>query len=101
MLFGRCFKLVVAALFRHEDPAAALLKRAPCKNLELAWMGGPSTVDVMQDFLNEGAVTAFQYCGTSRFKPSIIPKCLRLLVTNVSPSSIAMAAMSESKTCRP
>jgi len=42
-----------------------------------------------------------QYCGTSRFKPSIIPKCLRFLVTNVSPSSIAIAATSESKTCRP
>ena len=55
----------------------------------------------MEGFLNEGIAAAYQYCGTSRFKPSIIPKCLRFLVTNVSPSSMAMAATNESKTCRP
>ena len=59
------------------------------------------TVDVMEGFLNEGTAAAYQYCGTSRFKPSIIPKCLRFLVTNVSPSSIAIAATRESKTRRP
>ena len=26
MLFGRCFEQAVAALFRHEDPAAALIR---------------------------------------------------------------------------
>ncbi len=33
MLFGRCFEQAVAALFRHEDPAAVLFEQwAPCKN---------------------------------------------------------------------
>jgi hypothetical protein len=43
MLFGRCFEQAVAALFRHEDPAAALFEQwAPCKNLELAYSGNES-----------------------------------------------------------
>ena len=33
--------------------------------------------------LNEGTAAADQYCGTSSFKPSIISKCVRFLVTNV------------------
>jgi len=33
MLFGRCFEQAVAALFRHEDPAAVLFEQwAPCKS---------------------------------------------------------------------
>jgi hypothetical protein len=40
MLFGRCFEQAVAALFRHEDPAAILFEQwAPCKNLEMAHSG--------------------------------------------------------------
>ena len=44
---------------------------------------------------------AYQYCGTNRLKPSIMPKCRRFLVTSVRPSSIAVAAIGESKTCSP
>ena len=40
MLFGRCFEQAVAALFRHEDPAAVLFEQwAPWKNLELVYSG--------------------------------------------------------------
>ncbi len=40
MLFGRCFEQALAALFRHEDPAAVLFEQwAPCKNLELTYSG--------------------------------------------------------------
>ena len=40
MLFGRCFEQAVAALFRHEDPAAVLFEQwAPCKSLELVYSG--------------------------------------------------------------
>jgi len=42
-----------------------------------------------------------QYVGNAKFKPLIIAKCLRFLVTSVRRSSIAVAATSESKTCRP
>ena len=38
--FGRCFEQAVAALFRHEDPAAALFEQwAPCKELKLVYSG--------------------------------------------------------------
>ncbi len=38
MLFGRCFEQALAALFRHEDPAAALFEQwAACKHLELIY----------------------------------------------------------------
>jgi hypothetical protein len=38
MLFGRCFEQAVAALFRHEDPAAVLFEQwAPFKNLALLY----------------------------------------------------------------
>jgi hypothetical protein len=38
MLFGRCFEQAVAALFRHEDPAAVLFEQwAPFKNPELLY----------------------------------------------------------------
>ena len=63
----------------------------------LQWSGGP--VLLMRGFfLSGGTSAADQYRGTARSKPSIIPKCLRFLVTNVRPSSIAVAATSESKT---
>src|SRR5271157_1281735 len=40
MLFGRCFEQAVAALFRHEDPAAVLFEQwTPCKNLPLVYSG--------------------------------------------------------------
>ncbi len=44
---------------------------------------------------------AHQYSGTNRLRPSIIAKCLRFLLTSVRPSSIAVAATRESKTCKP
>jgi hypothetical protein len=42
-----------------------------------------------------------QYWGIIRLKPSIMAKCRRLRVTSVRPSSIAIAATSESKTWSP
>jgi PD-(D/E)XK nuclease superfamily len=40
MLFGRCFEQAVAALFRHEDPAAVLFEQwTTCKDLELVYSG--------------------------------------------------------------
>ncbi len=49
MLFGRCFEQAVAALFRHEDPAAALLEHwAPCKNLELVYSGNDTWDHMLQ-----------------------------------------------------
>ena len=51
MLFGRCFEQAVAALFRHEDPAAALFEQwAPCKNLELVYSGN----DTWDHMLRQG-----------------------------------------------
>jgi len=38
MLFGRAFEQAIAALFRHEDPAAMLFEQwAPCRNMNLTY----------------------------------------------------------------
>jgi hypothetical protein len=40
MLFGRAFEQAIAALFRHEDPAAVLFEHwTPCKELGLSYSG--------------------------------------------------------------
>jgi hypothetical protein len=64
MLFGRCFEQAVAALFRHEDPAAVLFEQwAPCKNLELAYSGNDTWdhmlqqgVQLLERFVQDGRV---------------------------------------------
>src|ERR1700741_2895967 len=38
MLFGRAFEQAIAALFRHEDPAAKLFEQwSACKSMELVY----------------------------------------------------------------
>jgi hypothetical protein len=45
MLFGRCFEQAVAALFRHEDPAAVLFEQwAPPQLVCYSWMTGINEV---------------------------------------------------------
>ena len=64
MLFGRCFEQAVAALFRHEDPAAALFEQwAPCKNLELTYSGNDTWdrmlqqgIQLLERFIQDGRV---------------------------------------------
>ena len=64
MLFGRCFEQAVAALFRHEDPAAVLFEQwAPCKNLELVYSGNDTWdhmlqqgIQLLERFVQDGRV---------------------------------------------
>jgi len=64
ILFGRCFEQAVAALFRHEDPAACLFEQwAPCKNLELAYSGADTWehmfrqgIQLLERFVLDGRV---------------------------------------------
>ena len=68
MLFGRCFEQAVAALFRHEDPAAVLFEQwAPCKNLELAYSGNDTWdhmfqqgIQLLERFVQDGRVQIHQ-----------------------------------------
>ena len=68
MLFGRCFEQAVAALFRHEDPAAVLFEQwAPCKNLELAYSGNDNWdhmfrqgIQLLERFTQDGRVQIHQ-----------------------------------------
>jgi len=64
MLFGRCFEQAVAALFRHEDPAAVLFEQwTPCKNLELTYSGNDTWdhmlrqgIQLLERFTQDGCV---------------------------------------------
>ena len=64
MLFGRCFEQAVAALFRHEDPAAVLFEQwAPCKDLELVYSGNDTWdhmlqqgIQLLERFVQDGRV---------------------------------------------
>ncbi len=64
MLFGRCFERAVAALFRHEDPAAALFEQwAACKHLELIYTKSDSWdrmlqqgIQLLERFTQDGRV---------------------------------------------
>ena len=64
MLFGRCFEQALAALFRHEDPAAALFEQwAPCKNLQLVYTGNDTWdrmfqqgIQLLERFTQDGRV---------------------------------------------
>ena len=68
MLFGRCFEQAVAALFRHEDPAAVLFEQwSPCKNLELTYSGSDTWdhmfrqgVQLLERFTQDGRVQIHQ-----------------------------------------
>ena len=68
MLFGRCFEQAVAALFRHEDPAAVLFEQwAPCKNLELVYSGNDTWdhmfrqgIQLLERFIQDGRVQILQ-----------------------------------------
>ena len=64
MLFGRCFEQAVAALFRHEDPAAVLFEQwAPCKELDLIYAGNDTWdhmfrqgIQLLERFVQDGRV---------------------------------------------
>ena len=64
MLFGRAFEQAVAALFRHEDPAAVLFKQwAACKNMGLVYSGNDTWdsmlhqgVHLLERFVQDGRV---------------------------------------------
>jgi hypothetical protein len=64
MLFGRAFEQAVAALFRHEDPAAALFEQwATCKTMDLSYSGNDSWdrmlqqgVQLLERFAQDGRV---------------------------------------------
>ena len=68
LLFGRCFEQAVAALFRHEDPAAVLYEQwAPCKNLELAYAASDTWdsmfrqgIQLLERFTQDGRVQVLQ-----------------------------------------
>ena len=68
MLFGRCFEQAVAALFRHEDPAAVLFEQwAPCKDLELVYSGNDTWdhmfqqgIQLLERFIQDGRVQIHQ-----------------------------------------
>jgi CRISPR/Cas system-associated exonuclease Cas4 (RecB family) len=49
MLFGRAFEQAVAALFRHDDPAAVLFEQwVACKNLGLVYSGNDTWDSMLQ-----------------------------------------------------
>ena len=64
MLFGRAFEQAVAALFRHEDPAAVLFEQwTPCKNLGMVYTGNDTWdsmfrqgVQLLERFIQDGRV---------------------------------------------
>ena len=64
MLFGRAFEQAIAALFRHQDPAATLFEQwAACKNMQLAYSGHDTWdsmlqqgVQLLERFVQEGRV---------------------------------------------
>jgi hypothetical protein len=68
LLFGRCFEQAVAALFRHEDPAAVLFEQwAPCKNLDLVYSGNDTWdhmlrqgIQLLERFVQDGRVQIHQ-----------------------------------------
>ncbi len=64
MLFGRAFEKAIAALLRHEDPAAALFEQwAPCKEMSLSYSGNDTWdrllrqgIQLLERFAQEGRV---------------------------------------------
>ena len=49
LLFGRAFEQAVAAMFRREDPAAALFEQwAPCKDMNLSYSGNDTWDRMLQ-----------------------------------------------------
>ena len=68
MLFGRCFEQALAALFRHEDPAAVLFEQwAPCKDLKLVYSGNDTWdhmfhqgIQLLERFTQDGRVQVLQ-----------------------------------------
>ncbi|MGH9641045.1 MAG: RecB family exonuclease [Terriglobales bacterium] len=64
MLFGRAFEQAIAALFRREDPAAALFEQwAPCKEMGLSYSGNDTWdrmlqqgVSLLERFTQDGRV---------------------------------------------
>ncbi len=64
MLFGRAFEQAIAALFRHDDPAAVLFEQwAPCKEMELSYSGNDTWdrmlqqgVQLLERFAQDGRV---------------------------------------------
>jgi hypothetical protein len=63
MLFGRAFEQAIAALFRHDDPAAVLFEQwAPCKKLELVY----SVHDSWDSMLRQGIQLLERFVQDSR-----------------------------------
>jgi hypothetical protein len=65
MLFGRAFEQAIAALFRREDPTAALFEQwAPCKEMNLSYSGHDNWDRMLQQCVqlleSEQAVTIVQ-----------------------------------------
>jgi hypothetical protein len=68
MLFGRAFEQALAALFRHEDPAAVLFEQwAACKQMELAYSGHDTWdsmlqqgVHLLERFVQDGRIRIAQ-----------------------------------------
>ncbi len=64
MLFGRAFEQAIAALFRHEDPAAVLFELwKPCKEMDLSYSGNDTWdrmlqqgVQLLERFAQDGRV---------------------------------------------
>jgi hypothetical protein len=64
MLFGRAFEKALAALFRREDPAAALFDEwAPCKEINLTYSGHDTWdrmleqgIQLLERFVQDGRV---------------------------------------------
>jgi hypothetical protein len=49
LLFGRAFEQAIAALFRREDPTAALFEQwTPCKDMELSYSGNDTWDRMLQ-----------------------------------------------------
>src|ERR1700682_4913605 len=64
MLFGRAFEQAVAALFRHEDPAAVLFEQwGVCKDMGLTYSGNDTWdrmlqqgIQLLERFVQDGRV---------------------------------------------
>ncbi len=103
MLFGRCFEQAVAALFRHEDPAAVLFEQwAPCKEMKLVYSGHDTWdhmlqqgIQLLERFIQDGRVQIHQPHSHQqiRFARRLV------LATVLSPSSMRSANWTTHPVC--
>ncbi len=78
MLFGRAFEQAVAALFRHEDPAAVLFEQWAYKELELVYSGRDTWdsmlqqgVQLLERFVQDGRVQIRRPKTSNRFSSPV------------------------------